>query len=271
MYKLAVFDLDGTLLTSEHQVSSATYGALKDLKRNDIEVVISSGRPLPGVKKIQEQVGKELVRYLSSFNGGKIVDSCQNGRVLFQAALSDEEVREITEWMLEKDVDINTYDDQNVLALHQPKYPYMQYEADLVSLPIRVFDFRGRVLANKVMITGEPDYLDRLRCELPADWENRFNIVKSAPYFLDFNPLEANKGDSLRNLAEVLAIKQEEIMAFGDQENDLPMIEWAGMGVAMGNAVLSVKEAANYVTATNDEEGICQAVNHLVLGKMRRK
>ena len=73
MYKLAVFDLDGTLLTSEHQVSSATYGALKDLKRNDIEIVISSGRPLPGVKKIQEQVGKELVRYLSSFNGGKIV------------------------------------------------------------------------------------------------------------------------------------------------------------------------------------------------------
>ena len=98
-----------------------------------------------------------------------------------------------------------------------------------------------------------------------------FNIVKSAPYFLEFNPLEANKGDSLRNLAEVLAIKQEEIMAFGDQENDLPMIEWAGMGVAMGNAVLSVKEAANYVTATNDEEGICQAVDHLVLGKMRRK
>ncbi|AMB96372.1 Cof-type HAD-IIB family hydrolase [Aerococcus urinae] len=265
MYRLAAFDVDGTLLKSDSSLSEATHQALKTMKESGIEIVISSGRPLPGVELIQDLVGKDLVRYLSSFNGGRIVDTWSDNQVIFEAILPPAEVGEICDFLADYDVDINTYDDHNVLGLKEPNHQYMAHEAQLTGMPIKIENFvETEAKVNKLMVTGDPAYLETVRQDLPEDWFNRWNIVKSAPYFLEFNPVDANKGAGLAHLSQEIGVDQAQTMAFGDQENDLTMIEWAGLGVAMGNAVASVKAVADFVTHTNDEEGISHVVDQFI-------
>ncbi|PZL92535.1 sugar-phosphatase, partial [Pantoea graminicola] len=99
----------------------------------------------------------------------------------------------------------------------------------------------------------------------PEQAKQTYTILKSAPYYLEILDRRVNKGQGVRMLAEKLGLKQEEVMAIGDQENDLAMIEYAGTGVAMGNAIDSVKQIAQFITRTNMEDGVAHAIEELVL------
>lgn len=103
----------------------------------------------------------------------------------------------------------------------------------------------------KVMMIDEPAILDRAIARIPQEVKEKYTVLKSAPYFLEILDKRVNKGTGVKSLADVLGIKPEEIMAIGDQENDIAMIEYAGVGVAMDNAIPSVKEVANFVTKSN--------------------
>jgi len=116
-----------------------------------------------------------------------------------------------------------------------------------------------------MMMIDEPAILDAAIARLPQTFRDKYTTVKSSPFYFEILNKEASKGAAVANLAQHLGIKQEEIMAIGDNENDLSMIEYAGLGVAMGNAVPLIKEAANVVTATNDEHGVAEAIKKFVL------
>ena len=117
----------------------------------------------------------------------------------------------------------------------------------------------------KVMMIDEPAILDQAIARIPAEVKEKYTVLKSSPYFLEILDKRVNKGTGVKSLAEVLGIKQEEIMAIGDQENDIAMIEYAGVGVAMDNAIPAVKEAANFVTKSNLEDGVAWAIEKYVL------
>ncbi|MCU7087315.1 sugar-phosphatase, partial [Salmonella enterica] len=117
----------------------------------------------------------------------------------------------------------------------------------------------------KVMMIDEPAVLDRAIARIPAEVKEKYTVLKSAPYFLEILDKRVNKGTGVKSLAEALGIKPEEVMAIGDQENDIAMIEYAGMGVAMDNGIPSVKEVANFVTKSNLEDGVAWAIEKFVL------
>lgn len=264
MYKLIAFDIDGTLVNSKKEVSQATKVALHKLHDAGIHVVISSGRPYKGVLLNADLVGREIVPFVSCFNGG-LVKEVATDRTVFSHALTNGELQSWVELAKAHDLDVHAHDDQYVIVQDAPKDQYVDVESTLNEMPIRTVDFfDGEVTAPKVMITAEPGKLDTFIAKLDPELFEKYSIMKSEPFFLEIMPKGVDKGEALAKLAESLGIDQSETMAFGDQANDLSMIKWAGCGVAMGNAIDELKDNAQYVTASNDDEGIAKALEKLV-------
>ncbi|MCI7240038.1 Cof-type HAD-IIB family hydrolase [Aerococcus suis] len=267
MYKLFVFDIDGTLVNDAKEITPKTHAALVKLHDLGYHVVISSGRPFPGVKRVAEMVGGDLVQYASCFNGGLIKD-IYSQETLVQSELAPDDVLELLDFAIQHGVDPHYYNDEHVLTPVAPKFDYIHAEEDLSGLSMKVMNPDEEAIHTpKLMFTAPPEILEQAEAQLPEDYYQRFSIVKSEPYFLEFNPLGVSKGNSLAMLADKLGIKQSEVMTFGDQNNDLSMIEWAGKGVAMGNAITDLKNVADYVTDTNENDGIAQALEEFVFSK----
>ncbi|MEY8371527.1 Cof-type HAD-IIB family hydrolase [Aerococcaceae bacterium 50-4] len=264
MYKLIAFDIDGTLVNSKKEVTPATKEALHKLHEAGIHVVISSGRPYKGVLLNADLVGREIVPFVSCFNGGLVKEVATEDTV-FAHTLTNDELQSWVKLAKDNELDVHAHDDQHVLVQETPRDQYVDVESTLNEMPIKTVDFfDGEITAPKVMITAEPGKLDAFIATLDPELFEKYSIMKSEPFFLEIMPKGVDKGEALAKLAESLGIDQSETMAFGDQANDLSMIKWAGCGVAMGNAIDEMKEHAQYVTASNDEEGIAKALEELV-------
>lgn len=264
MFKLIAFDIDGTLVNSNKEVTEATKEALHKLHEAGIHVVISSGRPYKGVLLNADLVGREIVPFVSCFNGG-LVKEVATDNTVFENSLTNDELQSWVQLAKDNDLDVHAHDDHHVLVQDAPKDQYVEVESTLNEMPIRTVDFfDGEITAPKVMLTGEPGKLDAFIATLDPALFDQYSIMKSEPFFLEIMPKGVDKGEALAKLAESLGIDQSETMAFGDQANDLSMIKWAGCGVAMGNAIDEMKDNAQYVTASNDDEGIAKALEELV-------
>ena len=130
-------------------------------------------------------------------------------------------------------------------------------------------DFVGAVKFdfNKILLAGEPLELDRYQQVLQRRYDGLLDVYKSAPYFMEIMPFGVSKGSMLPLLVEHLGMSREELIAFGDNYNDITMIGYAGMGVAMGNAEEGVKKVANYICETNDDDGVAKTVEKYVLNR----
>ncbi|MDK6233941.1 Cof-type HAD-IIB family hydrolase [Aerococcus sanguinicola] len=264
MYKLAAFDIDGTLVNDEKKVTESTLRGLAHLQDQGVHVAISTGRPLKGVHKVLDQIDQDLVDYASCFNGSVIYNLKEN-RIIFESYLEVSQVHEITRFALDHGMDVHGHSDSQVLVHRDPVDQYVGVESGILDMPIAQIDFLADdVHFPKLMITGAAERVLEIEGAIPSDWYQRYNIVKSEPYYLEFNPKESSKGLALKHLCEVLDVDQAQSMAFGDQENDLSMIEWAGCGIAMGNAIPALKDIADYVTHDNNTDGIEHAAKTLV-------
>ena len=158
-----------------------------------------------------------------------------------------------------------TYTDELILT-EDDNDEYVIIESEINHMPIKHIDsFKETVnfSVNKVLLTGEPDYAKRIIDEFKEPYGESLSIYRSAPFFIEVMAQGIDKAASLQMLIEQLGIKQEEVISFGDGYNDLSLIEFAGMGVAMANAVDEVKQRANYITLSNDEEGIYECLKML--------
>ena len=117
------------------------------------------------------------------------------------------------------------------------------------------------------MMVDKPERLDQAVSQIPDEIRSRYTIMKSAPYYLEILDKRVNKGEGVKVLAEKLGIARENVMTLGDQENDIAMLEYAGLGVAMGNAIESVKAISQFVTKSNREDGVAYAVEKFVLNR----
>ncbi|KAA9299215.1 MULTISPECIES: Cof-type HAD-IIB family hydrolase [Aerococcus] len=264
MYKLAAFDIDGTLVNDDKEVTESTLRGLAHLQDQGVHVAISTGRPLKGVHKVLDQIDQDLVDYASCFNGS-VIYQLKEKRIIFETYLQVDQVHEITQFALAHEVDVHGHSASQVLVHRDPIDRYVGVESGILDMPITQTDFLADdVHFPKLMITGEAERILEIEEEIPSDWYQRYNIVKSEPYYLEFNPKASSKGLALEHLCELLDVDQAQSMAFGDQENDLSMIEWAGCGIAMGNAIQSLKDIADYVTHDNNTDGIEHAAKTLV-------
>ncbi|SHO59041.1 Cof-type HAD-IIB family hydrolase [Vibrio quintilis] len=266
MYKLIGLDLDGTLLNSKKQISPETIAVLHEAKSRGIKIVLASGRPLEGMVPYLEQLALCSEDDFVVCYNGSIVKNVATGKTIHQQVVTASDVKQIA--ALAEDLNVNTHAFSQELGLITPKETtYTQLEATINGIEVHETDFTSLEENHpmiKAMMVDEPGKLAQAISRLPDHLYEQFTIVQSAPHFLEFlNPL-SNKGLGIKMVAQHFNIPAEQVICFGDAENDHHMIEFAGMGVAMGNAMPQTKAIADYITTTNDNHGVAEGIEKLV-------
>ncbi|MFA2810405.1 Cof-type HAD-IIB family hydrolase [Bacillus mycoides] len=265
-YKMIVLDLDDTLLRDDHTISPRTKEALMTAQEKGVKVVLASGRPTFGMRNVaKELLLEEYGSFILSFNGAKIIN-CKTNEEIFSSTLSPEIVHNLFEISKTEDVWIHTYIGDDIVT--EENNPYTKIEGEITGMPIiEVDDFKTAVKEPvvKVLMNKEAERLVEVEKKLQKQLEGQLSVMRSKPFFLEFTEHGVTKGTSLNQLIQKLGIKREEVIAMGDSYNDQAMIEFAGLGVAMGNAPDDIKEIANYVTDTNMNDGVAKVVEKFVL------
>ncbi len=266
-YNIIVLDLDGTLTNRDKVITPRTRAALMKAQELGKIVVLASGRPTAGVKPLAEEL--ELARfgsYILSYNGGMITN-CRTGEAVFSALLPLNSNEKIISLAKEYRVDILTYEGEEIIT-DNADCPYAHKESAINHLPLRqVEDMASYVnfQVPKFLMLDDGDYLATVEPRVKAAMGKNFSVYRSEPYFLEIMPKGIDKARSLARLLEKLGMSREEMIACGDGYNDLTMIRFAGLGVAMENAVLPVRKAADYITASNNDDGVGRVVEKFML------
>lgn len=263
-YQLLALDLDGTLTNSKKEISKSTLDALIDIQEKGKKVVLASGRPTNGVMPLAEQLHlQDYGSYILSFNGGRITD-CRSKQVIYNKTLPDDVVLPLFHIVKKyAGADIIAYTSENILSGLKPNQ-YTELESRINHMPIiqtEDFPFEAVEPANKFLITGEPDIIQRIKKEAEEHFRSYLYIYCSDPFFLEIMPPCIDKAHSLLKLLTSIGLSTEQMICCGDGYNDLTMIEIAGLGVAMANAQSLVLEKADYITKSNDEDGILHVIN----------
>lgn len=257
-YKAIALDLDGTLKSSNKEILPETKKLLIELARKGIVIILASGRPTPGLFfEAKELELDKTGGYLLSFNGARVVNY-QGMGIIYEKTFDSPMAHVIYDHAKEYQLAVMTYDDNGILT-EDDKDSYVNEEARINRMAIqKVENFKHFVNqpVHKLLLTGEPDYVANIIDDFKRPFDGQLSIYRSAPFFIEVMANGIDKAYSLSVLLDTLGIKAEELIAFGDGYNDLSMIEYAGKGVAMANAVDEVKQRADYVTDSNDEEGI---------------
>ena len=268
-YKMIVLDLDGTLTNEKKKITPKTKDALMRAQEYGIKVVLASGRPTYGITALADELKlKEYGGYILAFNGGKII-SCKDMNVVFEQILDENLVPKLYETATNNNMPILTYQGESI-ATSKKDDQYVAYEAFINQMPVIQYDdFLGQVVypINKCLIVGEPTLLHELELKLAKEVEGKMNIYRSATCFLECVPLGIDKAKSLDRLIKTLDIKKEEIIACGDGYNDLSMIEFAGLGVAMANAAEDIQAKADFITYSNEEDGVAHVIDKFIFGE----
>lgn len=268
MYKLIAIDMDGTLLNDRHEVPEDVKYTLSEAKKQGIKIVLCSGRPIGGIRSYIKALNlNQEGDFAIAYNGALVQDTHTN-EVVAELSLGHADLVKLYELSMELKTPMHFFDTKGVYTPNADISDYTVLEAYLSEIPLgyrQVSDIPTNISIPKIMFVNHPDKLNRTIEELPKSLNKQYTIVQSAPYFLEFVHPSASKGNAVKMLAEQLGIKQEETMTIGDNGNDLSMIEYAGCGVAMGNAIPEVKAAADFQTRSNNESGVAYAIRKLAL------
>lgn len=266
MYQLIAIDMDGTLLNEDKEISIRTKETIAEAKARGKNVLIATGRPIKGVGRYIEELNlNDEGDYVVTFNGA-LVQSTKDHKIIMDMPLDVESYRELYELSKELDVHIHALTDKSVIT---PKNnPYTEIESSINQIPIiegPVEDIHDDTMIVKVMYIDAPEVLDRVTEELPEWVREKYSILRSTPYFLEFLDPRVNKGVGVKAVAEKLGIDNEKVICVGDAENDLAMIQYAKLGVAMENATDELKEAAEYITKSNEDDGVAHVIEKFLI------
>ena len=266
-YEIIVLDLDGTLTNRDKVITPKTKKALMEIQERGKKIVLASGRPTDGVMPLARELRLEKYRrYILSINGGMITNS-RTGEVVFSRLLPVEANAKIIGLAEEERVTILTYDGHTLIT-NDAESPYSKLENKINSMEVRqIDDLKSYVTypVPKFLMMDDGDYLAMVEPRVKAAMGKNFSIYRSEPFFLEILPRGIDKAQSLARLLEILGLDKERMIACGDGYNDLTMIKFAGLGVAMENAVLPVRKAADYITMSNNDDGIAHVVEKFML------
>lgn len=266
-YRVLVLDLDGTLTNSKKEVTEDTKQALAEFQQQGGIIVLASGRPTYGIVPVAKQLELEQRGgYILAFNGGHIMD-CKTGKCVYRQSLPKNMIHELYDLSRDMDTHILTYQGADVITEH-PDDPYVQKEAAINHMPVKhVDDFVAHVdfPVTKCLMVGEPDYMAVVEKKVQQRVQDRISAYRSEPFFLELVPTGIDKASCMQVLMNKLGLTAADAMACGDGYNDLTMLRWAGLGVAMANAQPEVREQADVVTLSNDEDGVAAAIRTYAL------
>ena len=263
-YRAIALDLDGTLTNHEKVVTPKTREALLQASAKGAVIILASGRPTYGIEPVAECL--ELQKrggYILSYNGGNIVNA-KTGEKLFSQFLPDEVIPELYAYAKEHGHALLGYAGNEIIT-EMPDDQYVKEESRINKMNIRKVDNLFESLEphpTKLLMTGDPTLMLKAEEELVEKLGDRMDIFRSAPFFLELVPKGIDKAKSLTRLLTKINLTPADLIAFGDGYNDLSMLKLAGMGVAMENAAPEVRAEADYVTLSNEEDGVAAALTH---------
>jgi len=263
--KLVAMDLDDTLLRNDLTISPRVAAAIREAQRQGVRVTLATGRMPISARPYAEQLGLDLPAITYH---GALIQQVLSGEVLFRRVLPKDLAATMVEEFLTLGVHTQIYIKNRVFA--QKRNPWSQQYSRLAAVAVEIKNLQEVLRTepegvDKILLMGEEQDLDALAPHLREKFGGKVHITKSKPMFLEVTESSVNKGVALAALAARFGITQAETMAIGDSFNDLEMIEYAGLGVAMGNARPEVKAKADIVTGTNQEDGVAQALERYVL------
>ncbi|EFM12680.1 Cof-like hydrolase [Paenibacillus curdlanolyticus YK9] len=262
-YALIALDVDGTLLTDDHELTEGTREAVRAAGLHGAELMLCTGRGPAGALLIMDQLG--LGGTIITHNGAATVDA-EDRSIVHQFDFTQEQVEPFVTYCQEHKVhyDLNTAFDLYVFQQLEQEGLDMYAKYGVVPIVLKPGD---RVPGDLVKLTvfAEPKTLDALEAEWRT-WQTDLQVIRSGEYFVDVQHASANKGSALEQFALKRGIDQQRIMAIGNYYNDIGMLRYAGLGVAMANSPDEVKAAANAQTRSNAEDGVKFALERYVLG-----
>ena len=264
-YSIVFLDIDGTLLDSRHRIMPCTRSCLKNLHGKGIPIVLCSARPPKGVNLVAQQAG--LNGPTVCYNGGLIIGD--DGSILRDVGIGIHLAMDFKKFVAERfpDLVVSAYL-YGVWLAEDPKNPLIRQEAEISGCtPLKGSLKQASSSAahiHKLLCMGDAMRIRTLQKEIPQYFP-QLMALRSKSTYLEILPLESTKGSAVRVLLDHFGLSAKQAVAFGDNDVDIDMLQYCGLGIAMGNAPQQVKEAADFVTASNDEEGVYIALNSLRL------
>ena len=269
--RVIILDIDGTLVNSEKQMMPETKAALIKAQENGIKIILASGRPTQGLVDLGHELRMaEFNGLFVSYNGSKIVDF-KTMETVFNQPLSVDEGKAVLEHM--KQFDVMPMIDKGDHMHVNDAFGRIKYKGEDFDI-VRHEGHGNKYLlceqhdlaefldyeVNKILTAGEPDYLQANYKRMMEPFKETLSCMFTADFYFEFTAKGIDKAHALNTVLKPMGYTEDEMIAFGDGMNDLSMLKYVGTGVAMGNAVCEVKENADHVTASNDEEGIAKAL-----------
>lgn len=266
MIKLIAIDMDGTLLSEKKHVDSPQKKAVHKAIEVGVKVVLCTGRPLYGVLPPYREL--ELEKYNFNeyviLNNGCSVHKTTDWELLAFEEITKEDIAYLNELRKGYDVDLTVSNDDDYFVIGESANEYTKEDGGLVYVKVQPISIEeatsGKYTFFKSMFLGNENEIARFVKDRGELINSRCSGVLSQKHIYETLPKGANKGVALKKLAKKLNISREEVMAIGDGNNDIEMLEFAGVGVAMGNGTKMAKEAANYITDTNENNGVAKAI-----------
>jgi len=264
--KLIAVDLDDTLLRNDWTLSPRNKAAIQKAQAQGVRVTLATGRMAVSARRYAEELGMDIP--IITYQGA-LIQQVLSGEVLFHRVIPKDLAVELVTPLIAEGVHCQIYLRDRVFAQEYNDWAAMYSKA--IGVPVEEADLL-KVLegeqegVEKILLMGQEEELKRRAGFLRKHYGDRIHVTTSKTTFLEMVDVTVNKGMALKALAELYHIKPEEVMAIGDSYNDIEMLKFAGLGVAMGNAREEVKRIADVITGTNEEDGVAQAIEKWVLG-----
>lgn len=274
--KAIALDIDGTLTNDRKVITPRTKEALLAAQDSGIKLVLSSGRPVQGLRAIASELQLETHDgLLVAFNGAHVVDA-QTDEVLFDQPMGEEVLRalvahmrgfDVIPWITEGKYLYVERGARHLITYRDAPFDIVEYESRMCDLELVEVDDLLEVCSrpqDKLLCASEPEYLQQHWCAMYEPFLDSLSGMFTADFYFEFMAPGITKGNALAGALPKVGIDASEVIAFGDAQNDISMLEWAGMGVAMGNATEAAKAAADMVTGSNNEDGIASALEKIL-------
>lgn len=263
--KLVALDLDDTLLDPNLRISEESVRSIQEVRKRGVRITISTGRMYASALPYALQLGIDVP--LITYQGACVKNSLSD-EVLYFKPVPTQLAREVIKFFQSSGVHCHSYfGDRLVMeSLTEEGKFYSRLAGVEATMADNLLDSLDTNAALKIMaISNHEQKLLDMERKLNLKYGEKLHITRSKPYFLEVMHLEADKAKALEVIARHYQIARQDVMAIGDSYNDLEMIQWAGVGVAMGNAFQPVKDAADFVTASNEDEGVAKALRRFIL------
>lgn len=267
MIKLITIDVDGTLVTPLKRLTKENIAAIKRAKDAGIHIALVSGRPFHSMVDLNKRLGLDKKGHFTICQNGSYVFDNFSQKPMFGTFQSPSDLIKVAKLLENYRLDISAMDGENFYSNKKRANIYTKIDAKIHKMPIKLVNYESLpedMEFGRFMVLGSKGEIKRFIENMPDEIKNNYYPVQTAPFLVEIMNKNTNKGYAISQMADKLGYKMEEVMAIGNEKNDIPMLEAAGFAVAMGNAVDELKKHADYITKSNLKSGVGYAIDMLL-------